>query len=455
MEAESHTESNNLKSVDQEKNNNTPKNFNIIKKKTKEKELNFQVKYQDEEDFNQSKYISVKKKQKIGIEYQNIDFLDQSQYRFALHPLSDSIQNISPNFKFSEICLVYYYAFETYTCSICLNDNLKVPVITRCGHIFCMVCLITYYNYHNVFLSEIKKSKNPSCPLCKEIITKDKIAFCEIIQSKVYCVRKVEDSPTKNNESHPPILESEVEEDDYSGMIKTSEKGKIIQTSTNNKSGSFSKKSFDSHKPYVSQQRKSNVSETNKSNKSDKEQSMEYSKKSNYTSSATSLITFNLCFRYNFMIYNVNYDQNLSKFKKYFTSRTFAETNFQQTGFSSIFSISLPILLSFYKNCLKDMEKQLQDELFEQEISLDDKRVNSCFECISSIKQKIEGINLNINITQPISNTKEIDFNKFKYFFQESQGDIYFLHPINYLLLITEYKLAQYLPTEITVTFLI
>ena len=45
----------------------------------------------------------------------------------------------------------------------------------------------------------------------------------------------------------------------------------------------------------------------------------------------------------------------------------------------------------------------------------------------------------------------DLNLRDFLYFFQEHYGDIFFLHPINYDILLAEYTDEQHLPTEITV----
>merc|ERR1711963_238198 len=49
----------------------------------------------------------------------------------------------------------------TEDCSICLDD-LKTPVITPCGHVFCRTCIETV----------IQTLKPPTCPLCRGGVSK-------------------------------------------------------------------------------------------------------------------------------------------------------------------------------------------------------------------------------------------------------------------------------------------
>ena len=47
----------------------------------------------------------------------------------------------------------------------------------------------------------------------------------------------------------------------------------------------------------------------------------------------------------------------------------------------------------------------------------------------------------------------KIDYKSFLYLYQEQCGDIYFLHPINYNILLAEYGSEEMLPTDVTVVF--
>ncbi|CDQ91484.1 unnamed protein product [Oncorhynchus mykiss] len=48
---------------------------------------------------------------------------------------------------------------EQFLCSICL-DVFTEPVTTSCGHNFCMVCIINYWDSKDLY----------QCPLCKETL---------------------------------------------------------------------------------------------------------------------------------------------------------------------------------------------------------------------------------------------------------------------------------------------
>ncbi|KAK1445181.1 hypothetical protein BgAZ_110870 [Babesia gibsoni] len=52
---------------------------------------------------------------------------------------------------------------QTYDCNICFEDVVD-PVVTRCGHLFCWGCLLTWMNRPNYH-----------CPVCHAGITKENV----------------------------------------------------------------------------------------------------------------------------------------------------------------------------------------------------------------------------------------------------------------------------------------
>jgi len=53
---------------------------------------------------------------------------------------------------------------NNFECNICL-DTAREPVITLCGHLFCWPCIFQW----------IKDQQEKPCPICKSVISKDKI----------------------------------------------------------------------------------------------------------------------------------------------------------------------------------------------------------------------------------------------------------------------------------------
>jgi len=450
---------------------NNEKEKEKIKGKQKKEDVHFSFKYDDDEDSTQ-KYISLKKKQKISSEYQDIDFLYQSQYRFVLNPFSNASITNSPVFEFKDLCLVKYYCHESYSCPICLNSELIVPVITRCGHIFCWPCVVTYYNFHVEFLSDKKKSRFPNCPLCKEKLNffNDQIKFCEIIKSKPYSSEILK----SNVESEKKLFNEfeKYEKEDYKELTGTTEDGILIEEN-NFKDNNIDETNLKSINEMTSKKHKqSNITnESSNTKNSRKKSEIEKERKySNYLKSVPNcnFITFNLAFRYNLVIYNVNKDANLNKFLKYNQTNIISDINFPQGSFSSIFKISKENLIQFYLKQKSILQNNLDLELKEGDFT-DEKKVASFLKCISELEETTSKIvnleegqqkkkesdffqlNKTISLGSQSERTqsKEFDLKKLKYFYQEKNGDIYFLHPLNYMILITEYKSVNYLPTEI------
>lgn len=54
---------------------------------------------------------------------------------------------------------------ERYTCPICLDEELCVPRITQCGHVFCLPCIMRYFA---LAMDEDRKGITRRCPLCNE-----------------------------------------------------------------------------------------------------------------------------------------------------------------------------------------------------------------------------------------------------------------------------------------------
>lgn len=436
---------------------NTSNKITIKSFKKREKnlqEINIDLKYdQDEEQTSTNqKYISVKRKQKINPEYQDIDFLCQSQYRFTLHPFSNCALNNTPNFTFNDICFVKYYTNDKYYCPICLESKLLVPIITRCGHIYCWTCLSAFYQYHSQ--NEKRKTKFPNCPLCKENLDKSNNQdpkFCEIIESRHYSSTVVEE------QQYTSSLEKEVKP--TNNLNST-----INENKSKNENSEVIKNEENSNENYDDDYSQMIKLPTNSKNCDDKinltNNNYDYERTNSYNYNnllKNTEITFNLAFRTNFMIYNVNKDQNLSKFYKYYSNVSIPDSTTNQANFSSLFKISSENLIRMYEKNLLDLENGLQEELASCKFS-EEKRVDAFITCIADLKAVIEKFKLTLNKD---SNKKELVINtpsknkdadkRFKYFYQENNGDIYFLHPINYLILINEFKSVERLPTEIKV----
>lgn len=348
----------------------------LIKTKSFKKDLNVVLKFENnDDDFNnQQKYISLKKKQRIDSSLISNELLDQSQYKFGLYHNCDTVLNKSPKFKFEDICFLYYYTEVYNRCPICLEDHYVIPIITRCGHIFCLPCIISYYNYTLNSNSETKKKIQVKCPLCSnKLLNKfQDITFCEIIESRKYVAEQI-----SNNDL------------------------------------SKSKELF---------------------------------------------IKFNLVFRHNYMIYNTHYDSDLKFFENEYQNLSYSEYNDKYTNFSSIFIVYLDTLNDYYQSIKEKLEQLIKFE-FNQYSPLDQNEeskflaILECIEYVKSLSEKIfkkKQSNNEINKKLDQVSVKKQDK---KYFYQEVNGDIYYLHPLNYSMIMHEFKSTSYFPTEISVSF--
>lgn len=346
-------------------------NLNLKSKSFIKKDLNIDLKFENNEDdfYNQQKYISLKKKQKIDSSLISNELLDQSQYKFGLFHNCETVINKSPKFKFEDICFLYYYTEIYNRCPICLEDEYLIPIITKCGHIFCLPCFISYYNYS--LNSESKKKFQIKCPLCNfKILNKfQDLAFCEIIQSKKY-------------------------------------------SSISINSNSDSNENF---------------------------------------------IKFNLVFRHNYMIYNTYFDSDLKYFDKEYQNLSYSEYNDKITNFSSIFIVFSETLLEYYSLIMNKLELRIKNE-FNQDIPLDqndESKLLAILECVEYLKSLIEKNKIiKTNETNKRLENSNVKKQEKKFFYQEINGDIYFLHPLNYSMLMSEYKKSSFFPTEIKVSFL-
>jgi len=55
---------------------------------------------------------------------------------------------------------------EVYDCNICFDTALE-PVITMCGHLYCWPCIYRWL--------ELRKDELPFCPICKAVISPDRM----------------------------------------------------------------------------------------------------------------------------------------------------------------------------------------------------------------------------------------------------------------------------------------
>ena len=346
-------------------------------------QITLEFKYEDFEEETESFFPQIyREESKITID--NVNLLDQSHLRFLINPNSDIINHYTSykqkNFKnisWKDIELIYFYCNEDYKCPICLESKLCCPVISKCGHVFCYPCIISFLNYFKNLDDNKNNNKIPNCPLCKEKfkINSDEDCFkiCQKIGNKSYNIDK--------NMKFNLIL-----------------RDKKSQT-----------------------------------------------------------------------LFNLIYDPVLSNWENNFRykMRDIPEKNEKEFNFSRIFLANDEIMkkiLNEYKSDLDQLKKEFDS-------TSDELRKISINQCINKIdyllsnnkyEKKPKGENKtnllktfkkNINGENSSEESDDlkvdIDYRKYSLFYQEENGDIYYLDPLIMEILISEYGDYNSLPTEI------
>ncbi|MCQ2818855.1 MAG: RING-HC finger protein [archaeon] len=193
----------------------------------------------------------------------------------------------------------------------------------------------------------------------------------------------------------------------------------------------------------------------------------------NYSLMENNKIFFNLIMREKTSVnlFNVNYDPDLKmwmKFEKEIMNKVPFE-NYDGFSFSRVFYQKKEGIKRLYKNRLSCLESGLKEE---QDFYADEGRIQAFVLCIDEVKQLLKEAEKIIDFEYSEPNeekskentsenpkdegeetqkeNEEIDYKKYFFFYQEKFGDIYFLHPLNYQMLLTEYGLECNLPTQIS-----
>ncbi|KAI7902709.1 uncharacterized protein BX663DRAFT_531243 [Cokeromyces recurvatus] len=90
-----------------------------------------------------------------------------ANFRFILNPIGDYIYQLADpdaNFDWDTIEQVLISSSEAQSCPICLSPP-TAPRVTKCGHIYCLPCILHYLE-----LRENRKSSWRKCPICWESI---------------------------------------------------------------------------------------------------------------------------------------------------------------------------------------------------------------------------------------------------------------------------------------------
>ena len=348
-----------------------------------------------------------KKHEEIYID--NVSLLDQNRFRFLISNNAKIFNYYTTyekgNFKninWEDIKLVYYYYVEDYQCPICLENKIVCPMIIKCGHIFCYPCFLNFYNYYtNVSINK----KVPNCPLCSEKIDleKNELKFCEMIRCQNYTnnmnikfnlIMREKTSPTLFNLFYDPTLKK------WKNSLKYQMRSIPLEIS---KEFLFSR-IFSTNKKLTNGRINNLLKELKEEIKEEKE----------FYADETRINYLNQC---------IDILNNMLK------------ENNQQKDF---------ILESVF-------QKENANTNTNNNTSSDNK-----FDLISNNSSTSNTSNtINENITNNISDNNftedgEINYKKYFLFYQEEEGDIYYLHPFIMDILLTEYGDYSNLPVVIS-----
>ena len=363
--------------------------------------------YEDFESEN-DKFRSHVRKKHEEIYIDNVSLLDQNRFRFLISNNAKIFNYYTTyekgNFKninWEDIKLVYYYYVEDYQCPICLENKICCPMIINCGHIFCYPCFLNFYNYYtNVSINK----KVPNCPLCSEKIDLEKfgLKFCEMIRCQNYTnhmnikfnlIMREKTSPTLYNLFYDPSLKK------WKNSFKYQMRSIPLEIS---KEFLFSR-IFSTNKKLTNGRINNLLKELKKEIKEEKE----------FYADETRINFLNQC-------------------------------------------------IDILNNMLKENDQQkdhILESVFQKEnTNNNNKSSDNKFDLISnnSSNNTSNTINtINDNITNNISDNNltedgEINYKKYFLFYQEEEGDIYYLHPLIMDILLTEYGDYSNLPVVIS-----
>ena len=186
-------------------------------------------------------------------------------------------------------------------------------------------------------------------------------------------------------------------------------------------------------------------------------------------------ITFNLIMKdkRSLTLYNTNNDPSLEY--QFYLKRIFKSSHknlrFLPKENSIEFSFSKYFVSETIDNKYLHYKRFLENALIEEmkhkncELLYDKMKIDSISQCIEELNLLIQERTYskqNENYVDMKSQTSHINSSQstkseeknYSYFFQEKNGNIYYLHPINYNVLISEYEDEESIPTEITAKIL-
>lgn len=90
-----------------------------------------------------------------------------ANYRFIVDPRGDySSVRLDPNVLIDNELILRVIIRRGNACPICLDDELTAPRMVNCGHCFCYVCLLNFFESGKENLHANGKPKLKDCPLC-------------------------------------------------------------------------------------------------------------------------------------------------------------------------------------------------------------------------------------------------------------------------------------------------
>lgn len=123
----------------------------------------------------------VKKKTLKSTNFSACDHV-QANHRFILKPNRNQdyfFATYDPDYvvEWNDIFMVQAKRNTEYLCPICRDEKMVVPVINKCGHIYCWPCILHYLLYSN----EAEGEDWRKCPLCEELVFKKSLRFAKVL----------------------------------------------------------------------------------------------------------------------------------------------------------------------------------------------------------------------------------------------------------------------------------
>ncbi|KAG4304387.1 hypothetical protein PORY_002097 [Pneumocystis oryctolagi] len=121
-----------------------------------------------------SNYRNTKKRKKSEHNYHSKgkEHFINSNYRFIVNPYENyRLQMLDPDVPIpwkNIFQILISRLMQHTTCSICLEEDSIAPRMTKCGHIFCLHCIISYFESKNK--ESDKHIKYIKCPICFDTV---------------------------------------------------------------------------------------------------------------------------------------------------------------------------------------------------------------------------------------------------------------------------------------------